>query len=383
MKKLLAIAAVTALSATALAEATFGVRGDIVGTNQFTDTTNTTQPGSSYMEAEYARLILKGKISDQLYGRLTLDFLQTGINGLKVAEVDHKMNDMFTLGFGRLQDAGIGGFEGIRAFYDQWIYSQAFQANFPFGVGLEAAITPDHLIKLVVLNQGWTGASAGTGAAIALSSTNQSLSSSQTSPATAQTAYGYGLRYNGMFGSVSAIASYHVDPTYTKNTNNNGYAVVGAMYQDDALKVSLDVLSDTFTGIGTNNNDNGTKSTVVAMADYKMGMWTPRLKVESSTVTDVPSAYFSQNESSAAASSFWGQSFSSVMSGAYTDQISRVDVGTDIRPGGEKDPFYYSVHYVTQSQAFSGNGIPAAVTNKTVTESGIYVSIVAINDILK
>ena len=179
------------------------------------------------------------------------------------------------------------------------------------------------------------------------------------------------------------IGSFHTDPTYTNKTNSNTYTIVGVKYEADALRASLDYMADTFTGIGTNSNDNGTKSTIVAMANYNLGTFNPRVKFESTTVTDVPSAYFTQSNGSLAANGLWGQNFSSVIAGAYQDQITRFDIGTDIRPGGEKEPFYYSVHYVTQSQAFSGNGIPATVTNKTVNEAAVYVSIIAMADILK
>ena len=378
MRKLLALAAVTMMSAAALADASFGVRGDVVGTNTYNDPGNVSQPGSNYMQAQYARLLLKGKISEQFDGKLTLDFLQTGINGLKVAEVDHHINDMFNIGFGRLQDAGIGGFEALRPFYDHWFYSQAYQANFPFGIQADVVLNPDHKLKFVLLNQGWTGTLAGTGGAISNSAANQSLSNAQTANTQAQTNYGYGVRYTGNFGAITGQASYHVDPTYTNKTNLNSYLSVGVKYMMSDIEASLDYFGDTFTGVGTANNDNATKNSIVLMGKYNMGMFTPRIKYESTTVQDVSSTYFAQNNTSA--TSIWG-SYALPTSGAYQDVISRYDIGTDIKPGGDKDPFFYSVHYVGQTNTFSGGAI--SFSNKTITESAVYVSIIAINDILK
>jgi len=229
----------------------------------------------------------------------------------------------------------------------------------------------------------------GVGGAIAQSSTAQSLNANsnpatngtpQTAPYQAPTTYGYGLRYEGNFGPVTGRLSYHVDPLTTgSTTNNNTYLVASAKYTMSDLVATLDYMSDTFTSIGTASNDNGTKSTIVLMADYNMGMFTPRLKFESTTVQDVPAAFYTSSEATLAGSALWGSSL--ITSGAYQDAITRFDIGTDIRPGGQKDPFYYSVHYVSQSNAFSGGGVSYA--NKTVNESAVYASIIAINDILK
>jgi len=381
---------VTAMSAVAFASAEIQLRGDVVGTNSFTDLTNTSRPGASYMQAQYARLNFKGKINEQFFGRFQLDFLQSqGLNGLKAAEIDHAINDMFQVGFGRLSDPGIGGFEGTRAYYDMWFISQAYQGNFPFGAQLDVTINPDHKVKLVLLNAGWTGTNSALGGGISYAGGNQSLNpglnpstntNPQTAPATAPTYLGYGLRYEGNFGPIVGRASYHVDPLYTSGSvNNNSYLGVGVKYTMGDLDATLDYLSDTFTSIGTSNNDNGTKNTVVLMADYSMGMFKPHLKFESTTVQDVPAAYYVQSEGTLATSALWGSSL--VSSGAYQNAITRYDIGANIYPNGQKDPFYYSVNYVGQSNVFSGAG--ATYSNKTVTESAIFASIVAMNDILK
>jgi hypothetical protein len=380
MKKLLALAAVTAISATALAGAQFGIRGDVVGTNSYTDLANRTEPGSSYLEAQYARMLFTGKVSDNLKGDLWIDFLQT-VSGvpsiLKVAQIYQDFNPMFTAGIGRMKDAGIGGWEGLRPYYDMWIFSQDYQANFPMGLWLDININPDQQVKLVVLNQGWSAGS--NGGSLTYSSTNQSLGNTTTnSTTTSQTNVGYGFRYKGAFGPFGVIGSYDIDPQQLgTGTNNNTLVAAGVKYEADALNVSLDYLGNTYTGIGTNAADNATKNSIVVMADYNLGMFKPRVKVESTTITDVPSTYYAQNNNTLTAANFWG---SSVPSGAYTDGITRLDIGTDIRnnPG---DALYYSVHYVTSSNTFSGNGISYA--NKTVSESAVYLSMIAMNDILK
>jgi|GEM_PF-6542308 len=394
MRKLLVVAAFAALSVTANASVEFALRGDYVGTGTYNDPNNVTQSGSSYFDAQYARVFYKGKLTDTASGIIVMDFLQTstalgaGANFFKVAELDNKIGDMFEIGMGRLLDAGIGGFEGVTPFYDLWSESASFIANFPMGAKFDINFTPTQQLRLLALNQNWDqGSVAG---ALAFSTGNSSLNNSQ--PATtgsatnSNTSLGYGARWRADWTPYySTIISYHVNPTSgdavagSSSSSVNQYVVVGAQYKGNGLTAAFDYMNYTFGGIGTNAKDNGFKTTADLIVKYDIGQWTPRLKAELSTVQDVPSLYFLQNGNSAAGN-FYGYNGTSFLTSGYTDQITRIDVGTDYRVS-DAGPFYYSAHYISSTNQFSNT--PAAFKNQSINESAVYLSMIGKFDVLK
>lgn len=358
MKKILATLAITALSAAAFAGVTFDGRYDYAS-----DTLNTTSSSNSTGTGGFAwntaKMTFSGKASDSVTLKARFNFISsgnlhvsgkdlgTGINNtgatagaassdlVEYAQVSHKISDSLTAMCGKLENAGVSGFEGQERGQDMYFTSAGYltSATRVTGVAFNYEFSTGRNLILEIFNGTNTYAAD-------------------------KTRTGAGLVYVGTYGDVGAIASYHTDPQGTNAAladKNNTYVTVGFSYKMNAYKFTFDYDMDTYGKGATSNNDK-TSNSMVLTAKYDMGNgWTPGLKIESTSKVG----------------------FTGTASSDYTDAYTNMSLAGDYKAA---DGFFYHVAYVSKSTAYDSKN---AYANATVAETLAYAGITYTADFMK
>lgn len=341
MKRILATAAIVAMSATAFAGGELDLRAGYKGQSQNT-VTSSNQTGNGGVAFDRARLGFTAKTNDAVSGKAQLD-LTTAHTGaatiIKYAEVTHKWTDMFSLTLGRLDDTGMSGFEGMRSLGDMYFSSSAFMKNYYGGGRLSFKISDSNELKVYLFNENFNASNTGT-------------------------ALGYGLQYVGSAGDLGYVVSYHIAPMTITNqpTAATNYLNLGVNYKMGDWLMSLDYDMNTYGKQGVVSSNDATKNSIVAMVDYNMGNWVPQLKFESSTMTDVSTTAQGANNETANTGLCSNTAACSVT-------VSQYSLGTEYKPA-PADKFRYHLEYV--GSTVSGSGTGATATNKTITSTTVY-----------
>lgn len=285
MKKFtLTFLTIIGVSAAAFASGSLDLRANYVGTN--TDNNGTKSSTSGFL-ADRARVSFSGKLSEKTSGKAQLYF-DSSIPGLKYGEISQKLTDTLTLSLGKIDDAGYGGFEGLKTTADQYFTSLNYKHGYVFGANLNCKMYDNQSLLLHIMNEGENAGQTGPTSANGVASTGG-------------TSNGFGVRWMGSFGDSSILASYHSVPstsaTAASGSGGNAtsvsaadYMTVGYQYKTNALIASFDYISkQTKTQITGAGASDGKSNSIVAMVDYNMGTYAPNFKVESSTTTAVNS----------------------------------------------------------------------------------------------
>lgn len=340
MKRILATAAIVAMSATAFAGGDLDLRSGYTGYsgNTINSTTNT---GVGGLGMDRARIGFSGAVGN-VTGKVQLDMLTSAFatqgGYVKFAEITNKWNDNMSLSAGRLDDTGMGGFEAKKSTGDQYFTSASYMKNYYGGLRFAYNISDSNVFKLYLLNENFNASASGT-------------------------AQGYGFQYDGSAGDFGYVLSYHTLPMTVTNqpTATNTYINAGISFKTGDWMFSFDYDMNTYAkqAITTAVGD-GSKTSMVLMVDYNMGNWTPLLKYEMSTVKDLDETKADSNDGTL--------STYAVTTGAYNLNITQYTIGTEYRsnPG---DKFRYHIMYTGRTNTFDGAG--AAFTNKTVTSTTV------------
>lgn len=259
-------------------------------------------PGYQKFHLKTGRLHFKGDLNEQLkyelrwaYNKPAVDNATTATepknttrdglnNSIELANITHKMDDMFSLQMGKL-NSEIGGLEGATTGADLYMVSPnyAFSAvkgltgsnvgfnqssgnlTYVTGVKGDIAINPEHHIYLVYANNATDAVNSG-------SKFNQNRGLT-------------GLIWKGAYmeKALSAIISYHqVSPqgAATHEGNKHTFTSAGVKYDNPQVVGSFDYTTTDYTDGTTSTKD--TLSSMIAKFGYKMDAWTPRLEVYSS-----------------------------------------------------------------------------------------------------
>jgi len=357
MKRILATAAIVAMSATAFAGGDLDLRSGYTGFTRNT-TGTTTQTGIGGLGMDRARIGFSGSVGS-VSGKVQLDMLSAGSNtgaastaigGLvKYAEITNKWNDNMSLSAGRLDDTGMGGNEAMRSTGDQYFTSATYMKNYFGGLRFGWTISDSNTLKIYLGNENFN--TSGTG-----------------------TAQGYGLQYVGAAGDFGYMASYHTFPmTVTGQPSaTNTYINLGLNYKMNEWAFAFDYNMNTYgkQSVATAGSD-ATKNSMILMVDYNMGNWVPQLKYESSTVTDLHTNFHLSNdqaigvtanpELTASTGICTNAAACAVAASAYT-------IGTEYKPN-PSDKFRY--HFMYTGKTFASSGAGATSTNKTVTSTTV------------
>lgn len=361
MKKLLAISLLAA--STANAGVYYDFRFDHVGSTYNEDHGG---KSSGKFTAQTARVGYKGKFNDSLSynARVAInkDPSTKGTNdslsqNVELANITHKVNDMFSLTLGKM-NAGLGGFEVATSGADTYLSSYGrdaissgikdknsgdiFFKSYYLAGAKATVMVGDHAINLVALNS--------------------------TEDAADQTRYLSGVSFEPVFmdGALKAIVSYHTQKAatmanaYDKDTATT-YTTVGVKYTDAAWFAQLDY--NMFAVNKATYNDGTTalaesKVTLdgaVVEAGYMMDAWTVKAKVDSSTLKAAPATG----------------------TAAKTTMNSMALVG-EWTPSESKD-FRYHAGYVTKTKKEDFG----AKLDKNQTENQVIVGVRLMADVLK
>lgn len=350
MRKFLATAAIVAISSSAFAGGSLDVRADFKGTSVYKNAANVDQDSTGGLTPSRGRLNFNGKVNDSVTTKAQFDFVEEAalFSVIKYAEVTHKWSDMFALTVGKLDDTGTGGYEARRNSGEMYFKSASYLGNYYTGGRADLSFSEAHNLGIFVMNE-------------------------QFNVGSTSTKLGYGLNYDGHFGSFGVQASYHAVPQ-VNGSQSNTYMALGGMFKTDAMKITLDYLGNTYTKLSNDGTKDGTKSSIVVMFDYDLGMFEPNVKVESSTITNLNTSYGAANN---AALATYG---ATIGTGNYTAAITQYSLGVNYKPF-PADKFNYHLEYVGASTVFDGAGVTA--TNKTVTTTTVYAGLTMVADLWK
>jgi hypothetical protein len=355
MRKFLATVAVLAMSATALAGGSLDLRGSFIGTSKMKNAANADVDGAGAFVSERAWIGFSGKLSDSISGKVTWDALA---NAAVFGEVSHKWSDSTVLSMGKLADGETGGFEARRSSAEYHFRSAAYEKRYPQGMKVDYMMGSDNNLSLVFTNQNY-----GTG-------TNP--------PTGATSATGYGLAWEGGFGSSDVILSYHNVPSATA-ANANTFMGLGWKYKTDGWWLALDYLMNTYAKQGSTANSDFTKSSIVADFVYNMGAWSPNFKLEMSTLTNavctngVGCALSGPNSGTLNVAGIATNAASS-----NTIGITQFSLGADYATG--TDGFNYHLAYASNAINLTSGFADA---NKTVTDTKVFAGFHFKGDFLK
>lgn len=340
MKRILAISAIVALSATAFAGGSLDIRSEYQG-NSYNTSGSTNKRSNGGFTLNRTRVSLDGKAGD-VYGKMQLNPI-TGVAAtlLQYAEVTNKWSDTMSLTAGKLDDTGMGGNEVRRSGGDQYFMSAASMNYYFGGLRFAYSISDSNVLKVYFMNEAMNGTPNTTG--------------------TETTATGYGLQYVGSSGDLGYIVSYHSVPRTTATASANTYMNLGLNYKMGDWMFLFDYNMNTYQKQSiANANEDASKTSMVLHVDYNMGNWTPKLKFESSTLKNAANAIQGANDSTD--STF-------TMGAAATDvAITQFSVGTEYKMN-PADKYRYHIMYNSKSSVASGVG--ATFTNKTVTNDQV------------
>ena len=267
------------------------------------------------------------------------------------AEADIKVSDSVTVQAGKLFDIGLSGFEGQVNPGDVSFLSQGYLANtWLEGAALVYSISDGQTLGLAMFNN------------------NDSKDTSRT---------GAGIYYVGAFGNLGVRASYHSLPkdnttiaTGASSINNSASVgltpiTIGLSYKMDDWKFTLDADQLTYTSMAITGN-NKVLTSFVGTAEYAMGNWTPSLKIESTSRTGFETATGSTSD--------------------VNDSISNLAVQLNYKKAAA-DNFRYELAYVSGTTNYASTaaygGATASFNNATVNGQFAIASIRYLGDFLK
>lgn len=277
MKRILATAAIVAMSATAFAGVSFDGRLDHF--QQDTTVGSAKTSGAGAFTPTRLRATFSGKLTESISGKMQLDALsdwastngQTNMSykSVNYAELTNKISDSIAVSSGRLADAYFSGWEGQTTSADQYFTSQGYMnSKRVSGLKLDYSLGEKQNLYVLVTN-------------------NEDTSDASTTNSTGNTnSVGYGLAYKAWYDSVGVMASYHSYPNMTNGTDaKNNYMTLGVAWKNDSHSLSFDYNSHVQ---GKEISATVDKKTNSMNAMYKFlgwGNWVPYVKAESSTVT--------------------------------------------------------------------------------------------------
>lgn len=274
MKRILAIVAIVAMSATAFAGVSFDGRLD----HSQTDTTvgSAKTSGAGAFAPNRLRVTFSGKLTETISGKMQFDALSDWAAGagnpayksVNYAELTNKVSDSVSISTGRLADSMYSGWEGSVSTGDLYFTSQSYlNAKRVSGLKFNYMLAEKQDIYAFVTN-------------------NEDTSDNSTSTATGNTnAVGYGLVYRAWYDSLGVNVSYHIMPNQSNgNDAKNNYMNLGVAWKNDSNWVTFDYDSNT-QGKEVSATQDKTYTTMVLQ--YKFlgwGNWVPFLKYDSSSI---------------------------------------------------------------------------------------------------
>lgn len=373
----MAMAAVVIASAAAHAGVNLTVRGDYVNTPKFDGRSGTEVQGSSIFKGTYARMSFDGKVGEAtVNGRLNLAsadtyngdslveylYISKGFgNGMTVrlgklnswtGGIESYMDDVADVYSLTLANGGRGGNTSLQmgsisnaSALSAGSISTPTPAGDSRGIGLNYTMG-DHQIDAVVTNASNHGASNATSAGPTYKRNNM------------------GLMYMGSFADkmVMPVFTYMIGAA-DEGTNGGvttGYEEkqmsLGAKMNFSGLGLIVEYLANAKKDMTPSTGKEDNVTSVYALVDYKVDMWKPFLKYESSE--------FKKSDDSSNANSF---------------KRTGVNVGVEIMPKAD-DAFRYHVSYATTSDKY---GSTSGAQKETVSWSQMMVGVKYSADLLK
>lgn len=345
MKRILLTAAMVAVSATALAGGYVDLRADWKGTNGNT-VTSTVNTGTGGFAFDRARVGFNGSVG-AVSGKAELDALYNstytpGTPVVKYAEITHKFADNMSMSFGKLEDTGMSGNEGMRSTGDMYFTSGAYMKNYFGGLRFAWNISDSNTLKVYMMNQDFNSTNSGT-------------------------AQGYGLQYVGSAGDFGYVFNYHTLPTTVALQAVNGhsatYMTLGVNYKAGDWMIAFDYNMNTYAKQATTAAvGDATKNGMVLQVDWNMGNWVPQLKYESTVAKDLSTTKHASND---------GTGYTGICTNAAACEVTltQFSIGTEYRLN-PADKFRYHLQYV--STAVSSTGTGATATNKSPSSTTVY-----------
>ncbi|KHD88953.1 MAG: hypothetical protein OM95_05655 [Bdellovibrio sp. ArHS] len=285
MKKFLLTSLIS--TATAVSAQAGSLNLDMRADYNSTTYTDSTLPDQTKFYFKTGRLDYQAKALEDLSFRVRLAFNKDATRGVdatqtavEYAYLTHKMNDTFSLSFGKF-NTEFGGFEGSTSGADLYLTSEFYTRANLTGAAT-AALGANNVGTASLLYQtGVKGTFTFSGQTVHVLATNEAGGNTAVGPTDSQNSSMYGVIYRGAFvdKALNLNLSYHTMAGPTADDKHQ-FMAAGVMWNSSPIMFQFDYLVSEFKQDATSNKDT-TSSMVAKLAYTGWEQWTPRLEFTS------------------------------------------------------------------------------------------------------